>query len=240
MADEGEKPKRAARWLFWGFAAVGALAALAVIGLAVLVLGFALHNPPGQPATVAGAGAPGQSEAYSVQSVDEVRGTDLLQIAIGVGDSRSEPYSSRGPNDQRNLILLNRSTGDSRRLLQDNSRHIDAVSFFPAVAEGTAEETNPNDVAPRDDEAKKTPPPAFAYYALTVRQKEGLQRDLLVGDLASGKQGFVLSGIDGIDRMWMLSPTRLAVLLREKLKLHYRVIDLPSLKMVTARPIDIG
>jgi hypothetical protein len=80
----------------------------------------------------------------------------------------------------------------------------------------------------------------MAYYAVTVRRKDGALQDLLVGNLADGSQAWLLGGIDGVDRMWMISPTRLGVLMRQGLKLQYRVIDIPALKLIGAKPVDIG
>jgi hypothetical protein len=228
----------AARWLMWSFAAIGLLAALAVIFLAITVLGF-MSGGPREPARVAGK-AP--SEQYSVQDVDGVRGTDLLQIQIGIGEHGGGSYSGKRSIDQRNLILLNRLNGESRRLLPDNSRSIERTWLFPAVTESPAEAREAYEPGGEVTQGAKSkaPPPPFAYYVLAVRQEGGRLEDVLVGDLATGHQAFVLSGIDGIDRIWMASPTRVAILLREKLRLHYRVIDIPALKVVTARPVDIG
>jgi hypothetical protein len=132
------------------------------------------------------------------------------------------------------VILLDQASGASRRILPDNSREIAGVWLLPASAGASPDEpVDPLGAAP-------SKPQTSAYYVLAVNQQQGGLKDLLVGDLASGKQSFVLSGIDGIDEIWMLSPTRIALLLRDKMKLHYRVIDVPTLKVVASRPVDIG
>lgn len=236
-----QKPARRfgfSTYVLAGFALIGVLAAGAVIFLAAIIYS---SMPDRQPESKVAGKAP--SEQYSVQSVEDLRGTDLVRIDIGIGtDAGRNPYgSSGGGADQRNLILLDRRTGANRRLLTDNSRHIEQSWFFPAVAEAPAADDGAKvveyDAAPT---VKAPPSPPYAYYVLAVRQRDGQTMDLLVGDLASGNQAFVVSGIEGIDKIWMLSPTRVAVLMREKLQLHYRVIDIPTLKVVTAHRLEIG
>jgi hypothetical protein len=223
------------RYLMWGFAAIGLAAALSVIYLAAALLNMNRGNP--EPSKVAGK-AP--SEQYSVQDVEDVRGTDLVKIEIGIGAPGGDPYSSSSDSDQRNLILLDRRTGANRRLLPDNSRHVALTWFFPAAVEDPAAEDKARAVEVAGETAAKAPPPPYAYYVLAVRQAKGRLNDLLIGDLASGRQAFVLNGINGVDKIWMLSPTRLAVLMRADMRLHYRVIDIPTLKIVLARQLDIG
>jgi hypothetical protein len=232
----GEIKRDAWKLLNWGFAGLGILTAISIIFLAVMMLGF-MSEPRRNAAPVAGKAA---AEQFSVQDIAEVRGTDLIGIQIGVG-SRSGSYSSGG-FEQRNLILLNRLTGDSRKLLTDNSRRVQRIWYLPPVAEVAAASDGGelDEAAEAAADAKSKPVPPYAYFVLAVYQAKGDTIDLLVGDLASGRQRFVQVGIDGVDRIWMLTPTRIAILLRDKLKLQYRVIDVPTLKLVTSRPVDIG
>ncbi len=214
------------RWLVWLFAAVGVLGVLAFVALVAMMLSFTLYrerSDASAPVTAKSEAAP-----LTVQGIDEVRGTDFLWIQIGFGREGGSSYSARSA-DQRNLLLLNKSTGESRRLLPGNDRSIDQSWSFAAEA---------GDGAQGDGQSGSKLP--VAYYALAVRQAKGDALDLLIGEVATGRQAFVLNTIDGIDRIWMLSPTRIAVLLREKMQLQYRVIDVPTLKVVTAKPVDIG
>lgn len=212
------------RILLWIFASIGVLAALAVIWLAVMVAGIGAGRGERETAKVAVKGA---AEPYSVQDVRDIPGTSLVQIAIGIsGRGSSGSFSRKGGYDfdHRNLILLDNTTGESRRLLTDNKRRIVDVRFLPALA--GAEEDKPS--APS------------AYYVLAVRQLDNDRQDVLVGNIAGGRQAFVLKNIDGIDRMWMLTPNRLAMVVREGMSVHYRVIDVPALKVVLARAVEIG
>lgn len=235
------KQGRAGRMLVWIFAGVGLLAAIAVIWLAMMVGGVGRSDRSQEPAQVM---VKGQAEPFAVQDVRDVPGTGLVQLAIGVsGRGGKVAYSSSGYEfDHRNLILLDKATGASRRLLADNRRRIVAFEFLPAVAAVDGARRSDEeyvDAASEEADDQKAKPPA-AYYVLAVRQAEGEKQDVLVGNIADGRQAYLLKNIDGIDRSWMLTPTRLAMVVREGMAVHYKVIDVPALKLVLARPVEIG
>jgi hypothetical protein len=232
----------AARILIWIFAGVGLLAAIAVIWLTAMLTGISNSDRRSEPAEVA---VKGEAEPYSVQDVRDVPGTGLVQIAIGIpgGGGKVAYSSSRGYEfDHRNLILLDKATGASRRLLADNRRRIVELRFFPAAAAADGARRGADEYVVEADEEtiEEKPKLPAAYYVLAIRQTDSRRQDVLVGNIAGGRQAFLLKNIDGIDRMWMLSPTRLAMVVREGLKVHYRIIDVPALKIVLARPIEIG
>lgn len=244
-APEPTPRPKALRLLTWGFAALGVVAAIAMIFLAVTFAGFMAKIPNrAQPQLKTAK----NTEAYRVEDMKAVRGTEWLAIEIGTTDGSSAGFSSgtRHAADQRNLVLLDRRSGDSRRILMDNSRHIDRTAFFPASSTDDAEaDTGDDDTSVVDAVAntptdKRPPPPPFAYYLLAVKQAHGDGQDLLIGTLATGQQTFVMKGVDRIERMWMLTPTRLALILSERGTLFYRVVDIPALKVVTSRQIEIG
>lgn len=240
MSDKGMPGRGAGRILVWIFAGVGLLAAIAVIGLAVMVAGIFGPGREPAPAKVA---VKGQSEPYSVQDVRDVRGTGLVQIAIGIrGRSGGSSYSGRAGYDfdHRNLILLDKATGNSRRLLADNGRRIDEFRFFPAVVAIDGAARPADEYMAETEEAGKGRKAPAAYYVLAVRRPDSPRQDVLVGNIADGRQAFLLKDIDGIDRMWMLTPTRLAMVVREGMAVQYRVIDVPTLTLVLARPVEIG
>lgn len=174
-------------------------------------------------------------QSFAVAGVIALRGTNLDEIVIATESSigRNEAYSSGGGTDERNVILLDRTSGASRKLLPDNSRRILDREYLP----GAAGEV-PDENAPVVADGAKKPEPPFAYYVFSVRAGDDKQ-DVLVGDLASGRQAFLLTGIDGVDKVWMQSPTRVALLMRQGRKLFYRAIEIPQLKVVAARPVEI-
>lgn len=224
-------PRARAHWIVWLFALVGLAGILAFIFLVAMVGGA---YGPDQPAKVAGRKA---EVTFTVSSVQQLPGTGLVQLEIAASEGRGGSYSSGGERDVRNLLLLDRRTGASRKILPDNSRQVVRSLFLPAEAEGKALVAGDDLLLGGTDSNRASPP---AYYLLQVRQKGKRDlEDVLVGRIADGKQAFVMAGIDGIDSSWMDSPTRLGLIVRERLRLHYRVIDIESLKMVVDRPIAI-
>lgn len=235
MAESG---RIMARSLLWIFAGVGLLAAAAVIFIAVNIMAWSGH----QVRDAAPIEAKGSAqEAYAVAEVNPLVGTDINEIVIAteasVGRRGGSSYSKDGSADERNVVLLDKATGASRKLLADNRRQIAARHYLPALA--GPEEPTTDDYLVTGADGKQEKPPR-AYYVLRVKAADGKSEDMLIGDLKTGHQAFVLTGIDGVDRLWMQSPTRLGLLMRQGRKLHYRAIDIPTLKVVAAQPVDIG
>ncbi|MES2442237.1 MAG: hypothetical protein V4574_05355 [Pseudomonadota bacterium] len=243
MTEPARTKPDMARALLWLFAAIGGAVALGVVAVIGALAFFSLSRDSERaaPAQVAAK----EAQPYTVQEVEGIRGTNLAAITIGIGEpSRNDPYSMSGGGgtDRRNLVLLDKATGANRRLLPANDRRIIDVAFFPAAPNVEARQGG-YAASETVQGAEAQPKPSLApmaYYVIAVRRKDGKLQDLLVGNLATGAQAWLLTGLDGVDRMWMIAPTRLGVLLRQGLKLQYRVIDIPALKIVAGRPVEIG
>lgn len=243
MSDSAtpETPRRTSLGGQFGLMAIGALA---IIGIgAVLIVGmfaasFLFDRAPREaPAKIEARGA--ASESFAVSDVDALRGTNLTEIVIATARSMGRDggsYSKGEPADERNVILLDKASGASRKLLPDNRRQIIERIYLPAATGADAATSDGYEGAGAPD-AKKPEPP-FAYYLLRVRAAEG-KEDVLVGNLATGRQAYLLTGLDGVDKVWMQSATRVALLMRQGRKLHYRAIEIPELKIVAARPVEI-
>lgn len=232
-----EKTAGGVNWLVWLFAAIGLAAALAVIFIAISVarIGSGSRSDP-KPIE-----ARNPEQRFAVAETDAIPGTDLAQIVIATEASLADgqdsySYSKRGHPDERNVILLDQSSGASRKLLPGNDRHILARYMLPAVA-GASKGDGDWFTMPGPDGKEITPP--IAYYVLRVRVPKSQTEDVLIGNIASGRQDFVLKGVDGVDRIWMQTPTRVAMLLRQQRKLHYRAFEVPELKLVVSRPVEI-
>lgn len=225
-------PGRWPHWIIWLFAIVGLLGIVAFIMFVVMVAGFQRGR---EPAVVA---AETSAIHFVVRDATPLHGTNLVQITIAAG-SEGAPYSSGGRmSDQRNILLLDRTSGAVRRLLPDNNRRIARSYFLPAQAEAAP---GPSDeiLVERDADANsRSPPPA--YFALLVAQPDRDDRfDLLIGTLAGGGQDFAMQGLAGVDGIWMHSPTQVALIVREELNLFYRIVDIPSRRVVLSRRIAI-
>ncbi|HEU0097932.1 MAG TPA: hypothetical protein VFQ67_04070 [Allosphingosinicella sp.] len=230
--EAASPPPPRAHWIVWLFAIVGLLGLLAFI----LVVALALA-PSGryQPAKVAGKKP---EETFTVGSAYPLKGTDLIRMDIAASDGRGGSYGGSRA-DIRNILLLDRRTGTSRRLLPDNSRRIAHSGFFPALADGG--DSDPDlDLLPGEPAADGAKSRPAAYYLLRLEQARNRDlQDIVAGRLADGRQAVVMTGIDGIDSAWMDSPTRLGLIVRDKLRLHYRIVDMASLRVVENRPIAI-
>lgn len=79
-----------------------------------------------------------------------------------------------------------------------------------------------------------------AHYALLVEAPpSGGSSELIIGTVSTGRQAVVMRGIEGIDSMWMQSPTAIGMLVREKLSLYHRIIDIPAMKVVQSKRIAV-
>lgn len=228
MSADPAPAKARTHWVVWAFAAIGALG---IVGILALMAMLFHYERPYQPAKVAGAKP---ETVFTLGSVDELRGTNLIRIDILASDGRggSSAYSG-GEADTRNILLLDKASGASRKLLPDNARHIDQSRFLPAKAGLVPAADDP---LMSDGGGDVVDPPA--YYVLTISEGDR-SHDILVGTLASGRQAYVMRNVDGIDSVWMQSPTRIGFIVRERLNLYYRIVDVPTLKVVTSTRVAI-
>lgn len=222
----------------WLYAVVGGL--VAVGGLVLLLLaalfGFSLfgggRHEPAKIVDKAG------TTVFILGQVQDLSGSNLVRVNITAAERSDEnPYGSLssggGVADTRNILLLNKTTGATRKLLPDNSRRIIADQFLAAETDSNI--SGPPGVVRNE---RSSPP---AYYLLTVASANDEKRlDVLVGTLATGRQAFVMRNVAGVESIWMQTPTRIGTIVREGLGLHYRIVDVPTLQVVASRSIDIG
>jgi hypothetical protein len=216
------------RWLVWAFASIGVAAALAVLFLAVMVSSEFNRRPPAQVAAEA------KGEVWVVDDVSQLVGTDYVTVAINGPNGRAGSGSIKGGyDDQRNLLLIHQKTGEVHRLLPDNRTRIADIRFAPAAAAGSGSSKYDN-----SDMSSKDHPPA--YYAVQLARGEDKGIDLLIGQLAGFRQIVIMQGLDGIDRIWMIDDHQMGLILRDKDRLYFRVVDIPAQKVVRSQLIKIG
>lgn len=235
MTEPSVQPaaSRKARWLVWAFAALGVMTALAMIWLVVMLSGTGFRREP----AVVKADKPG--ETYAVGSVEALAGTNLIAIEIESVDVERGYGSIKSGmgEDVRNVLLLDRNTGDSRRLLPDNRQQIASIFYLPAEAQTGNEDDR---VAATGSGTKRILPPAYYLIQLSVKRGEKNSISLLVGPLAGDQPTTVMEGLDGVERRWMLDSRRLALIVREGSQLYFRVIDMIDHKVLQSRKIEIG
>ncbi len=222
---------RFAQWLTWLFAGLGVIGVVAIIFLALAVYDV---GRPYRPAKVADEK---QQTVLTVGKPQAVHGTNLFEMDVAASESGPGSFSGGRGGDVRNILLVDRATGASRRLLPDNLHHIVQSGFYPAASQLSERSEESDPITDVDGGEGKAP---AAYYLLALRRDDDPQRqDLLIGVLATGKQGIVMRGIDGVDQHWMMSPTQMGLIVRERLGLYYRVVDIPSFRVIVSKPIAI-
>ena len=207
---------------------------LAIVSVVLIGFNYWQSTDFHRPAEVAGA-AP--EVKLTLSGAEEIHGTNLISINVAVSNDggESSPYSGGGP-DIRNVLLIDRLSGASRKLLPDNDRRIHETHYFSAEPDRVDSDVN-RTASGRDGDPQSPP---YEYYALLVKApKRGGPMDLLVGELRSGKQAWVMRGLDGVDAMWTHSPTQLGFLVRENLILYHRIVDIPTLKVVQSKRIAV-
>ena len=241
--DKGPPPSPAApakpwwRWLLWPFVLLGVLATIVLLWLMVLVLdiGPGRNEQPVMAKT-------GAERRFVVGQIAPLDGTSLMAIEIAAADSNGAISSKGYGSDLRNVLLLDRSTGRSRRILPDNTRQISGLRYLPdgggtaLVMDGVSvvEETG------EDAARRKRKPARFVVFELTdpAHREKGVE--LMVSEVAAGEAAAVLRSIDGIDHLEMLDEDHASVIVREKGQLRFKVLDLPARKVTEDHPIDIG
>lgn len=232
-AEPSKRPRLLrAHWIVWLFAAVGLAGILCLIFLTVMIMGLDRGRETAKVVDQ-------KSETmFVVGGPEDLAGTNLMHLAVSASTGRGSGYSS-SRDDQRNVLLIDKMSGASRRILPDNQHRIVSEHFLPAKAEIPDKPGDDSDAALMGKPApSKTAP--IAYYMLVLEQgKDSELQQILVGTLAGGRQGVVMEGLDGVDNVWMQGPTQIGLLVRERLGLYYRVVDIPSLKVVQSRRIVI-
>ncbi|HEY0085276.1 MAG TPA: hypothetical protein VGB65_05130, partial [Allosphingosinicella sp.] len=203
----------------------------------ILVVGMIASSPGGRQERAKVAAKRG-GELFAVYQPRELAGTGLIELTIALSEPGRSYDSSEG--NRRNILLLNKATGESRRILPANDRRIGKMTYLSQNGQ-FQEGSEPSLSVAGGSEAEQTPE-AYAYYVLEVysNPKSDAAFDVLVGRLADGRQQTVMRGVGGVESVWMIGPQRMGLIVREKEGLHHRVIDLSTLKVVSTRQIEIG
>lgn len=220
----------------WPFVLLGVLATIVLLWLMAIMLD--LGPGPNEQPVMAKAG---EERRFVVGQISPLDGTSLIAIEIAAanrGGSLSKGYGS----DMRNVLLLDLSTGLSRRILADNARQISGLRYLPDGS-GSAIAINGVSVAEEADEAsarRKRKPARFIVFELSdpAHPEKGI--DLMVSGVEAGQAAAVLRGINGLDHLEMLDDDNATVIVREKGQLRFKVLDLPARKVTEDHPIDIG
>jgi hypothetical protein len=219
-------------WVVWLFAAIGLLAAIAILWLVAVLFGWRLDQR--QQAVVAKAG---EERLFKVDDVAPLSGTNLVVIRIGLLDGGGKISSGYG-QELRNVLLLDSRTGVSRRLLADNTQEISNLRFLPG---GDDVERLAFAVRERKtDDHKPEVPPRYIVFQLTQPDHRDRGSSLMVSPVAAGDPVAILQGIDRIDHFDMVDATHASLIIRKRGQLRFIVVDLEARRVTEDNPIDIG
>src|SRR4051812_16196321 len=182
-ALSAEKPAPLHR-THWAVQLLAAAGLLGLVGFILIVVLFVAMGGPRdyQPAKVEGND---RKVTFTGGNPSDLPGTGLTRMDIAAS-AADGAYSSGRAQDTRNVLLIDRATGASRKLLPDNSRTIDQIYFLPATATpATDASDNPEMLVTGSDEKRTAVSPA--YYLLVLRRAEPDTRDVLVGTLDGGR-----------------------------------------------------
>lgn len=159
-----------------------------------------------------------------LQAMKDIPGTSLVAIWEGIRSSIVAHDDPQHGIDYRNITILDRATGASRHLLPDQSRRIMGLIFLPGSATGPVYAT-------------QLPGGPMAYFLMSVRTGDGAHDDLMVGDLRSGRQAFVLLDAGELWRVWMADATHMGLLTHKSGVETYQLIDMTTLKLASKRRV---
>jgi hypothetical protein len=232
------------QWLTWIFAAVGLLGVFAVIYLAIMING-SFYEAKTAPVVAADG-----KEVFEIGEIQPLAGSNIVAVNINADDEGNR-YGSAGiskgssSGDQRNILFIDKITGNSSRLFPDNSNRIVDVTYLSAMPQafaGTGQNLAAMTAAAAVEYTSQDTDAPVAYYLLEIAEIKGQSSpiSILVGTLASRKQAIVMKNITSVENHWMLSKTELGLLVREKQELYFKVVNIPDLKMTKSVKIEIG
>jgi hypothetical protein len=145
-------------------------------------------------------------------SIDKVEGTRFFTLPILRGDSGNGGGSFSGPyrgSDERNRLIVDSSTGISRRVLPNTDFEI--VNWIEPKSRISNTDIEGIDEAAAGDDSR----PSGIYGAVVKRpvQKDNdpATYDLLFGKFEDGTQVWVSRGVAGVEAVWLTTDHKLAV-----------------------------
>ena len=174
----------------------------------------------GQPQRVA---QDRSGNVYTFGDVEQVRGTRFFTVPIlrveGSTDSGTFSKTYRG-SEEHNRLIVDASTGQSRRVLPDTRFEI--VSWV----EPSLDATNLDDPRKLTDEGSKS----SGLYAAVVKRpgktdKQPSTYDLLLGHFDSGRQAWISRGLSGVQAIWLNPGGKLVVIAAIRNRGVYQLYD---------------
>ncbi|HEX6742449.1 MAG TPA: hypothetical protein VF079_11725 [Sphingomicrobium sp.] len=180
-----------------------------------------------------------QDESGAVLTFGNIEGigkTRFFTIPIVREGGGSDSFSGGRGNDERNRLIVDGTSGDSRRILPDDKFEI--VNWIVPKTKATdATNYSPSDEAD-DPDAKPD------VYAAVVKRpgKDKNDRatyDVLLGHFESGEQLWVARGLAGVQGVWLTPDHKLAMVLAADNRGLYRIYDPASFQQLLEKDLPL-
>lgn len=175
-----------------------------------------------------------QVQEFRLLSVSGLADTPFLVGYLGYVPDYSRFLSKGKRPVYRNIVLIDRETGDSAALLPDNARNVEDLFFIPAQ-EGPLEAWG----GYRSERDRPLPSPPV-YFAVQSSGMDGnvARNELAIGSMADLQAQTVLSGFAKIQRYAMLDSNRLSLIVAFEDRDEMQTIDLATGQTVFTKEID--
>ena len=167
--------------------------------------------------------------------VDQVKGTRFFTIPIvRVENGSSGSFTKRyAGGDERNRLIVDSTTGASRKLLPNSDfRIVNWIEPTAAAADTSA-----------SDSGSESGARSSGLYAAVVERpgrsdKDPSTYDLLLGRFEDGQQAWLAKGLSGVEATWITNDGKLAVVAAIGNRGIYRVYDPKSFEQLLEAPLN--
>jgi len=167
--------------------------------------------------------------------VDQVKGTRFFTIPIvRVENGSSGSFTKRyAGGDERNRLIVDSTTGASRRVLPNSDFAI--VNWIEPTA--AASDTR------RYESGDSSGETSSGLYAAVVQRpgktdKDPSTYDLLLGRFDDSQQAWIAKGLSGVEATWLIDGDKLAVVAAVGNHGFYRVYDPKTFKQLLEAPLN--
>jgi hypothetical protein len=169
--------------------------------------------------------------------VSRVENSPFVTIGIEAGDDNAGSYTKSSVS-VRNRLIIDTRTGDSRRLLPDNSSEIVNWSQ-PDTTPTSGGREGLNSYSP---EGLRSTGTGKLYYIAVVKRTGSQENgpphyDLLLGEFASGRQQWIGRQFDGVDSTWLTTDGKFAYIATLQGQARFRTVDPINFKPIIDRPL---
>lgn len=175
-----------------------------------------------------------KDRSLTLGDAQAIEATPFVTIPMRIEGS-DDSYSLKGGNmsEERNRIILDTRTGQSRKLLPDEGL---TITQWSVLRDKPASNSSFN-----DGPVSKPGDPVADLFAVVIRHP-AIEHwrptyDLMLGTLSRGTQQLVLRGADDVQSTWLLRDGQIAAIVTEAGKPVYRTFDPQTYRPARTAPL---